>query len=117
RNREGGPTLSRINGTWFVWSVASQSLALGLAASEASMSRFSTLVGILAVLSWSVGSMLYVGIAGLVVLRIIHFGITPEEADPSYWVAMGALAISVVAGAGIVEMSSTPMVDAATVFI
>jgi tellurite resistance protein TehA-like permease len=34
----------------------------------------------------------------------------PEELTPPYWVAMGALAITVLAGARIVEMADAPMV-------
>ncbi|MGY5766331.1 tellurite resistance/C4-dicarboxylate transporter family protein [Brachybacterium sp. DNPG3] len=115
--RDGRPILARANGTWFIWSVASQSLAVGLAAAQPLIPGWSSLVGILAVLSWSVGTLLYVGIALLVILRIVHFGITPEEFEPPYWVAMGALAIAVVAGAGVYAMDSTPMVDAARALI
>src|SRR5699024_9109573 len=74
---------------------------------------FADLLGVLTVLFWSVGTILYAGIAVLVILRIVHFGITPQQFEPTYWVAMGALAIAVVAGAGIYAMDSVPMVDAA----
>ena len=109
--RDGEPILARTNGTWFVWSVASQSVAVGFSAIHQEVPQLLHLSGILAVLSWSVGTLLYAGIAILVILRIVHYGVTPHQAEPTYWVAMGALAISVVAGASIVEMPSTPMVD------
>nr|WP_245354744.1 tellurite resistance/C4-dicarboxylate transporter family protein [Brachybacterium sacelli] len=111
--RDGEPILARTNGTWFIWSVASQSLAVGLSGLHPATPRLADLLGVLTVLSWSVGTILYVGIAVLVILRILHHGITPEQFEPTYWVAMGALAISVVAGASIVDMASVPMVDAA----
>jgi tellurite resistance protein TehA-like permease len=41
---------------------------------------------------------------------LYEFG--PEELTPPYWVAMGALAITVVSGARIVEMADAPMVTA-----
>lgn len=115
--RDGKPILARANGTWFVWSVASQSLAVGLSVVEPLVPEYSVLIGMLAVLSWSVGALLYAGIAVLIVLRIVHLGLTAEQFDPPYWVSMGALAISVVAGTGIIDMSATPMVDAAAGFI
>ncbi|QUY62081.1 Putative C4-dicarboxylate transporter/malic acid transport protein [Gulosibacter molinativorax] len=115
--RDGKPILERTNGTWFVWSVASQSLAVGLAGIEPLVPSASVLIGMLAVLSWSVGALLYAGIAVLIILRIVHLGLTPEQFQPPYWVSMGALAISVVAGTGIVNMSATPMVEAAASFI
>lgn len=113
-SRDGSPILPRINGTWFIWSVASQSVAVGMAGLEPASPSAAGLIGILAVLTWSVGIVLYVGVAVLAVLRVVHFGLTPEQFEPTYWVAMGAMAISVVAGASIVEMGHVPMVDAAS---
>ena len=44
-------------------------------------------------------------------LRLLVYPLAPSTIDPPYWVAMGSVAISVVAGALIVEMDSAPMVD------
>lgn len=115
--RDGKPILARTNGTWFIWAVASQSLAIGMAQIQPYLGAGGRWAGILAVLSWSVGVALYAGVAILVLLRIIHFGITPREFEPPYWVAMGAMAIAVVAGTSIVGMESTPMVDATRALI
>src|SRR5699024_11408570 len=104
------PILSRTNGSWFIWSVASQSLAVGLSGLRPATPAFADLLGVLTVLFWSVGTILYAGIAVLVILRIVHFGITPQQFEPTYCVAMGALAIAVVAGAGIYAMDAVPMV-------
>ncbi|WP_193598397.1 tellurite resistance/C4-dicarboxylate transporter family protein [Microbacterium sp. YJN-G] len=111
--RDGKPILARANGTWFIWAVASQSLAVGMAQLRPHADAVAApWVGLLAVLAWSVGAILYAAMAMLVLLRVVHFGVTPVQFDPAYWVAMGALAIAVVAGAGIVETGRTPMVDA-----
>ena len=115
--RDGKPILARTNGTWFIWAVASQSLAVALTTTMPVVAGGHAMIGLLAVLSWSVGVVLYAGIAILVLLRIVHFGITPREFEPPYWVAMGALAIAVVAGSNIVEMGSTPMIDATRALI
>lgn len=115
--RDGKPILARTNGTWFIWAVASQSVAIAMAQLQPHAQVASKWVGIVAVLSWSVGVALYAGVAVLVLLRIIHFGLTPAEFEPPYWVAMGALAIAVVAGTNIVAMNSTPMVDATRTLI
>lgn len=115
--RDGKPILSRTNGTWFVWAVASQSLAVGMTQIRPENEQAADWVGMLAVLSWSVGIVLYAGIALLILLRIILHGITPEQFDPPFWVAMGAMAIAVVAGSDIVAMPPTPMVDAARALI
>ena len=111
--RDGGRVLARTDGSWFVWSVASQSLAVGLSGVRPAGGVAADLLGALTVMAWSVGTILYAGIAVLVILRIIHHGITPEEFRPTYWVSMGALAIAVVAGTRIYEMTPVPMVEAA----
>lgn len=111
--RDGGRILERTDGSWFVWSVASQSLAVGLSGVRPAGAVAADLLGVLTVMAWSVGTILYAGIAVLVILRIVHFGITPEQFLPTYWVSMGALAISVVAGTAIFEMAPVPMVEAA----
>ena len=111
--RDGRPILARANGTWFIWAVASQSLAIGMAQLHPQVdSAVAAWVGLLAVLAWSVGVILYAALAMLVLLRVVHHGVTPQQFDPAYWVSMGALAIAVVAGAGIVQMEHTPLVDA-----
>jgi tellurite resistance protein TehA-like permease len=44
-------------------------------------------------------------------LRAMLYRLDPQDLDPPYWVAMGAVAITVVAGARIVEMDDAPMID------
>src|SRR5690606_7648960 len=58
------------------------------------------------------GVVLYVACAVFVSLRLMLYPLDPRELDPPYWVSMGAVAITVVAGARVVEMASAPMVDA-----
>jgi len=111
--RDGRTILGHANGTWFIWAVASQSLAIGMAQLRPQVdSAVAPWIGLLAVLAWSVGVILYAAMAMLVLLRVVHVGVTPQQFDPAYWVAMGALAIAVVAGAAIVQMERTPLVDA-----
>ena len=53
---------------------------------------------------------LYAAAGLLVALRLMLYEFGPEELTPPYWVSMGALAITVLAGARIVEMADAPMV-------
>jgi tellurite resistance protein TehA-like permease len=64
------------------------------------------------VFSWSVGVFLYAAVGILVVARMLFYPLRPEDLTPPYWVAMGATAITVLAGARIVEMADAPMVTA-----
>jgi tellurite resistance protein TehA-like permease len=105
------PMLDTANGTWFIWAVASQSVAVVAAALEPLLPTVRNELAILAVMAWSIGLVLYAACAVFVMLRAMLYPFEPEQFDPPYWVAMGAVAISVVAGARVVEMDSAPMVN------
>src|SRR5690606_2941404 len=105
-SREERPVVALANGTWFIWVVASQSVAVSAATLEVVLVELRAWLAILAVFSWSVGVFLYVASAIIVALRIMLYELDPKEFDPPYWVSMGAVAITVVAGARIVEMES-----------
>lgn len=106
------PMLDSANGTWFIWVVASQSIAVVTAGIEPLVTDFRNEIAILAVFSWSVGVVLYAGTAIFVSLRVMLYPLKPEHLDPPYWVSMGAIAITIVAGARIIEMAGAPMIDA-----
>lgn len=110
--RRSDPLLASATGSWFVWVVASQSVAVVAATLEPVLEQARLILAVLAVLTWSVGLVLYAAAAVFVSLRMMLFELAPQELDPAYWVAMGAVAITVVAGARIVDMNSTPIVDA-----
>ncbi len=106
------PTLPGANGTWFVWVVASQSVAVLAASLQPAEGLGHRGLSVLAVLCWSVGCFLYGGVALLVAVRLTLYPLRPEDLIPAYWVSMGATAITVLAGAKIVQMADAPMVDA-----
>jgi tellurite resistance protein TehA-like permease len=106
------PVLRHANGTWFIWVVASSSVAVLAAALEPELGPGRPELALLAVFSWSVGVFLYGAASIFVAARMLLYGPRPEELTPPYWVSMGATAITVVAGARIVEMAHAPMVDA-----
>jgi tellurite resistance protein TehA-like permease len=64
------------------------------------------------VFCWAVGVFLYVSAGMFVAARLLRYPVRPDELTPAYWVAMGATAITVVAGAGILLMSAAPVVSA-----
>ena len=107
----GDDILLGLNGTWFIWSVASQSVAVMAASLEPGAGGIGNALSILAVLSWGIGVILYSVIGVAVVIRVLTRGIPPEQMGPPYWVTMGAAAITVLAGSRIVEMTSTAMVS------
>jgi tellurite resistance protein TehA-like permease len=109
--RQERPVVATANGTWFIWVVASQSVAVAAATIEPAFDGARRELALLAVVSWSVGVFLYAATGLLVALRLMLYEFGPEELTPPYWVSMGALAITVLAGARIVEMADAPMVE------
>ncbi len=106
------PMLQTANGTWFIWVVASQSIAVVAATLEQEFAGHRRELAVLAVFSWSVGVFLYAAAGVFVSARMMLYEFKPTDLTPPYWVAMGATAITVVAGARIVGMADAPMVDA-----
>lgn len=106
------PVVATANGTWFIWVVASQSVAVAAASIEPEFVSVRDELAVVAVFSWSVGVFLYVAAGIFVSARMMLYDLRPEDLSPPYWVTMGASAITVLAGARIVEMADAPMVDA-----
>jgi tellurite resistance protein TehA-like permease len=106
------PILLDANGTWFIWTVASQSIAVLAAALEPTAGWGQRELALLAVFSWSIGVFLYAGTGMFVAARMLLYPLRPGDLTPPYWVAMGATAITVVGGARIVQMADAPIVTA-----
>ncbi|GAA4118415.1 tellurite resistance/C4-dicarboxylate transporter family protein [Enteractinococcus coprophilus] len=106
------PIIKGANGLWFVWIVGAQSVAMLSATLEPILAGAREILAITAVFAWSLGMILYVAVAMFVALRLMTFPLDPRDFNPTYWISMGALAITVVAAARIAEMASAPMVDA-----
>lgn len=102
------PVVTVANGTWFVWVVASQSVAVLAAAVEPTVTVGRRELALLAVCCWAVGVFLYVAVGGLVGARLLWYDVRPVDITPPYWVAMGAGAITVLAGARISQMAQAP---------
>ena len=94
------PTLAEgINGGWLVAVVAAQSIAvLGaqLSAGFGAAARPGVLFFCLAM--WLGGGMLYIWIISLIFYRYTFFTLSPSDLSPPYWINMGAVAISTLAG-------------------
>jgi tellurite resistance protein TehA-like permease len=100
--REVKPSLGEgINGGWLVAVVATQSLCV-LGAKVLPL-RFGQHDGVYFFLAslWLCGGMLYVWMISLIFYRYMFFKFSPADLMPPYWINMGAVAISVVAGASL----------------
>ncbi len=99
-----GSILARVNGSWFMWVVATQSLAAAAATLAQSTSDLTASMAPLAVGLWGIGVVLYLMLLGLVTLSLLAAEATPHALSPTYWIYMGATAITVLAGARILAL-------------
>jgi tellurite resistance protein TehA-like permease len=106
------PVLAGANGTWFIWVVGTQSLAIAAATLARAWPQFERGAALLAVLMWSVGFVLYLMVAAVVLMRLLLLEVRPEDLTPPYWVTMGATAITVLAAARLLPLANSPAVVA-----
>jgi tellurite resistance protein TehA-like permease len=92
-----------INGAWLLVVVGTQAVSVlacrlvpGLGADAAQGLLF------VALAFWLVGSMLYIWLIALIFHRIVFLPLPPRELTPAYWINMGAMAISTLAGISLV---------------
>jgi tellurite resistance protein TehA-like permease len=87
-----------INGGWLVSVVAAQSVAvLGSQIAVGSGGGASDIL-LFCLAMWLGGGMLYIWIISLIFYRYTFFTISPADLSPPYWINMGAVAISTLAG-------------------
>jgi tellurite resistance protein TehA-like permease len=90
-----------INGGWLVAVVAAQSVSvLGSQLSQTQgFGLYTPHVLLFCLGMWLGGGMLYIWIISLIFYRYTFFTMSPSDLTPPYWVNMGAVAISTLAGA------------------
>jgi tellurite resistance protein TehA-like permease len=94
------PTLDKgITGGWLLAIVATQSLSVSSALLAARIGQpFRLELNLIALSMWLWGGMLYIWMAALIFYRYVFFDFAPGDLSPPYWINMGAMAISTLAG-------------------
>lgn len=117
--REHKPSLEEgINGAWLIACVATQAVAvLGtLLAPTFDSGRQGALL--FALCLWLLGAMLYLTIITLIFYRFTFVHLTMERLTPPYWINMGAVAITTLAGSTLLLASdSWPFIAALRPFL
>ncbi|HST26858.1 MAG TPA: tellurite resistance/C4-dicarboxylate transporter family protein [Rudaea sp.] len=95
------PSLDRgINGGWLLAVVATQSMAVLAALIAPEVEQPLRLeLNFFALSMWLWGGMLYIWMMSLIFYRYTFFEFSPADLSPPYWINMGAMAISTLAGA------------------
>jgi len=98
--KEKKPTLDQgINGAWLLAVVATQSIAVLSALLAAHVVQpYKLELNFLALSMWLWGGMLYIWMMSLIFYRYTFFPLAPGDLSPPYWINMGAMAISTLAG-------------------
>lgn len=98
--KEEKPGLAEgINGGWLLAVVATQSVCVLGVISGAPLARNQETGLYLMMALWLSGGMLYLWIIALIFYRYLFFEFRPADLMPPYWINMGAVAISTLAGA------------------
>ncbi|HVM50032.1 MAG TPA: tellurite resistance/C4-dicarboxylate transporter family protein [Candidatus Acidoferrum sp.] len=103
---EPKPSLAAgINGAWLLVVVATESISV-LGALVAPSMEAAAVVLFISLCAYAVGAMVYAFFATLILYRWMFFSMRPERLTPDYWIDMGALAITTLAGALLVQTGS-----------
>ncbi len=96
--KETKPPLDQgINGGWLVAVVATQSVST-LASIVAPTTGHTETLLFVSLTFWLAGGMLYIWLISLIFYRYTFFSFSPSDLMPPYWINMGAMAISTLAG-------------------
>jgi tellurite resistance protein TehA-like permease len=97
--RERKPPLAGgINGAWLIAAVATQSIVVSRGAVDG-LSAPPQPIQLLCVAMFMIGSMLYLAIIPLIFYRLTFVRLASRDFSPPYWINMGAVAITTLAGA------------------
>jgi len=98
------PLEQGLTGAWLIAVVATQSVAVLAALVSREIPQPHRLeLNFLAMSMWLWGGMLYIWIISLIFYRYSFFSFSPQDLTPPYWINMGAMAISTLAGALLVQ--------------
>lgn len=105
-----------IGATWLVAVVATQSIAV-LGSLIAPSFTSPELVLLVAAAMHLAGFMLYLPLITFLLYRLMFLEISAKQLAPPYWINMGALAISTLAGARLLQSTGSPLVARLAPFV
>lgn len=107
-----------INGTWFLLTVSTESVAVLGALLLAHRNTPSQLLELTVLTTFTLGLVLYVIVMTMLFLRWTFYPLGPDELQPPSWIAAGAVAITVLAGSNLLAVKQAfPRIDRLAPFI
>ncbi len=92
------PLEKGINGAWLLAVVSTQALAVLSAQLSLHFESYKLIINFFAFSMWLWGGMQYIWMISLIFYRYTFFKFSPSDLSPPYWISMGAMAISTLAG-------------------
>ncbi len=99
-----------INGAWLLATVSTQSLSILAGRLANQFSLYQEIILFFSICMFLLGCALYIVIITLIFYRLIFKELAPEKLSPTYWINMGAVAISTLAGAILAEICQNNVV-------
>lgn len=117
--KENKPSLSEgINGSWLLAVVATQALAVLSAKLSMHFEEYKLTINFFAFSMWLWGGMQYIWMISLIFYRYTFFKFSPSDLSPPYWINMGAMAISTLAGSLlIINTPDAPFLNSTLAFL
>jgi tellurite resistance protein TehA-like permease len=116
--RENKPSLAAgINGAWLIAAVATQSIVVSRGALDG-LTTPPPAIQLLCMVMFLIGCMLYLAIIPLIFYRLTFIRLTSQDFSPPYWINMGAVAITTLAGSTLImRIGSWPVLDPFAAFL
>ena len=100
--KEAKPPLDQgINGGWLTMVVAAQAVSVLGATLAPGLGPHGPTVVFVSLAAWLWGGMLYIWLISIIFYRYAFFRFSPGDLTPPYWINMGAMAVSTLAGTGL----------------
>jgi tellurite resistance protein TehA-like permease len=117
--KETKPTLAEgMHGGWLIAVVAAQAVSVLGARLAPVYDSESQVMVFFALSMWLWGGMLYIWMISLIFYRYVFFPMSPSDLTPPYWINMGAVAISTLAGATLIlDAPRSPLLQSMLPFL
>jgi tellurite resistance protein TehA-like permease len=111
------PIEKGINGGWLVAVVATQSVCVLGAMVKPALPGGEDFTLMFLLSFWLFGGMLYIWIISLIFYRYMFFRFEPSDLIPPYWINMGSVAISTLAGANLILAADGTFLESLVPFL
>ena len=103
------PLLDRIGGGWLLWVVATQSVATSAGVLASHDHGWPAALSFATAVLWSCGVAAYLVLSAAITLQLVQGRISARRLSPSYWILMGATAISVFTAGQLLSLPREPV--------